>query len=132
MAGDLDLFTSLRPKIGKTFVYPHLEEKKKEILDSCRKQLMELAKEELALDIEKEKTNLYNTYRVMKENNVPQKIYDNISNKNFKFERDIIERRTQGHNRKMKRFLDKRTEEESKIDGLILLARENATKGLTK
>ena len=49
--GDINIFSSLRPKVGKTYKDEHMESMKSEILRECRSKLLPLSIQEVETDL---------------------------------------------------------------------------------
>ena len=59
---DFDIFTSLRPKIGKKFLNEGLERNKQQILKNCRSEILEISKKEVNEDMNRliaERNNIF-------------------------------------------------------------------------
>ena len=96
---DEDIFSSVRPKIGKVFSTDGFEERKKELLKSCRHNIIELGKEE-ALEIS-ERAKLNHSRIVGELQSLPPAQYRDLLNFSYRYEKKLLEQFTSKHQRKI-------------------------------
>ena len=96
---DEDIFSSVRPKIGKVFPNDGFEERKKELLKVCRQNIIELGKEE-ALEM-LERVKLDHSRIVEELQSLPPAQYRDLLNFSYRYEKKLLEQFTRKHQRKI-------------------------------
>ena len=94
-----DLFSSIRPRIGKTFNSQTLEDKKQNILDQCRLQLMELGKEEAIANLRS--TQEDHSKLVQEAQNLPAEQYMDLMNHSYSYEKKLLQEFSKKHQKKV-------------------------------
>ena len=96
---DIYIFSSVRPKIGKVFSSDGFEERKKELLKSCRHDIIELGKEEAREILEKAK--LDHAHIIEELQSLPPAQYRDLLNFSYRYEKKLLEQFTSKHQRKI-------------------------------
>ena len=105
--GDVDMFSSLRPKIGKRYIDSLLEEKRQKVLQECRSKLVPLSIEEIDDKIVDTSKNLKETFKTLASSQISHKEYMKISCKAYNDELITSQKIRKGHNRKIDHFVQK-------------------------
>ena len=103
-----DLFSSIRPKIGKKFHYDHLEDKKLATLAASRTELINIGIEESVLDLAKIRKDFRDFFLSLQLNpNITSRSYLNYTNLAFNMERVFIQKFSNIHLKKINVFCKK-------------------------
>lgn len=109
--GDVDMFTSLRPKIGKKFSDASLEEKRCSILDQCRSRMIPISLEEINQDIQKNRIQLQTLFGNLSHSQISFEEYRKLSNECVRREINISAKVRKDHDRKIHYFVRKLNKE---------------------
>ena len=120
---DEDIFSSVRPKIGKVFSTDGFEERKKELLKSCRHNIIELGKEE-ALEI-LERAKLDHSRIVGELQSLPPAQYRDLLNFSYRYEKKLLEQFTSKHQRKIEYHWRKKNIPGEVVNPLLHLCRQS-------
>ena len=105
--GDVDMFCSLRPKIGKRFSDGALEERRLTVLRECRLKIVPISVEELDQEILSTRLNIENIFDEMSQSQMSHDEYMKISNDSQKMEIRIASEVQKDHTRKVNHFVRK-------------------------
>ena len=105
--GDIDMFTSLRPKIGKRYSDPSLEEKRLNVLEECRSRLLPISVAEVDQEIADVENEFRSTFKSMAASQMTHKEYLKASNDAWKAELVTSQKIRKNHDRKINHFVKK-------------------------
>ena len=106
--GKLDIFTSIRPRVGKTFDEANLQNELNKVIEEARLKIVDLGKREKGLEIKEVRGKLNKMYEEIQE--LPASDFRNLHEKARKAEERLQCTISKTHERKVNVFVSRNTE----------------------